>query len=254
MAEIMFETFETPALYIAIQAILSLYSTGSYNGLVLDSGDGVTHTVPIFEGYAFTHAIGRMNLAGRDITDYLAVLLNERGLFHSTTHEKETVKLMKEQLSYVALDFNAEMQKPDSAVEQPFTLPDGKNVKIGSERFRCTEALFQPSLLGLDMGGVQHMAFKSIMSCDLDIRKALFENVVLSGGNTCYPGFDARIQKELQILAGGKMKVNLAGTERRYAVWNGGSILSGLITFRDNWVTRAEYDEIGATVVHRKCF
>jgi len=98
------------------------------------------------------------------------------------------------------------------------------------------------------------MAFKTIMGCDVDIRKALFENVVLSGGNTCYPGFDARIQKELQSLAGGNMKIGLSPTERKYAVWLGGSILSGLISFHDNWVTRAEYDEGGAAIVHRKCF
>jgi len=206
-----------------------------------------------FKAFA-SHAIGRLNLAGRDITEYLSVLLNERGLFHSTTHEKEVVKSMKEQLGYVAVDFNAEMQKPESAIEKPFNLPDGKSVKIGSERFRCTEALFQPSLIGRDVGGIQHLAFKSIMGCDVDIRKALFENIVLSGGSTCYPGFDGRLQKELQTLAGGNMKVGLSPTERKFAVWNGGSILSELVSFRDNWVTRAEYDEAGGAIVHRKCF
>lgn len=94
------------------------------------------------------------------------------------------------------------------------------------------------------------------MGCDFDVRKPLFENVVLSGGSTCYPGYDKRIQKELNTLLSGSpnIKVNIKTVvDRKYAVWYGGSVLAGLYSFRSNWVTRAEYDEEGASVVHRKC-
>lgn len=109
MTEIMFETFDVPAFYLAIQAVLSLYSSGRTTGLVLDAGDGVTHTVPIYEGYALPHAIERNDLAGRDLTEYMRKLLNEVGLNFSSSAEVETIRDIKEKLCYVALDYEAEV-------------------------------------------------------------------------------------------------------------------------------------------------
>ncbi|KAH8057818.1 hypothetical protein JL722_6357 [Aureococcus anophagefferens] len=229
MTQIMFETFNVPAMYVNIQAVLSLYASGRTTGCVLDSGDGVSHTILTERGYSFT-----------------------------TTAEREIVRDIKEKLTYIALDFDQEMKTAaeSSALEKSYELPDGNVIVIGNERFRCPEVLFQPSFIGKEASGIHDCTFQTIMKCDVDIRKDLYSNIVLSGGTTMYPGIGERMTKELTALAPSTMKIKVVAPppERKYSVWIGGSILSSLSTFQSMWISKAEYDESGPAIVHRKCF
>ena len=243
-AQVLFETFNVPAIYMAVQATLSLYAAGRTTGVVLDVGDGVSHAVPVYEGFAVNAAVRRVDIAGRDVTEYLQTLLRKAGWVFHTSAEKEVVRQMKEKVTYVALDPRKEEKEwargvyPGAEEERlskiaEYTLPDGKKVRVGAERFRAPEILFDPELIGLEYAGVHQMVVDAIQRTDMDLRKNLYANIVLSGGGTLTKGFGERLLGEMQRLAVKDMRIKIfAPPERKYSTWIGGSILAGLSTFR----------------------
>lgn len=255
MSEIMFETFKTPKMFITNTAVLSLYATGRKTGIAVSSGDGISYIVPIYEGFALPHAIERLDLAGRDLTDYLLKMLRDRGC-EFQSGEREIVSDVKEKLCYVALDYDKEMNKASSSseLEKPYKLPDGQIITIRNERFECPEALFQPSFLGIESAGIHEATYNAIMKCDIGIRKVLYDNIVLSGGSSLFRGIPNRMQNEIQNLAPNTMTVKvIAPPERKYSVWLGGSILASFSTFKSMWISKEEYEEYGPQLVHSRC-
>lgn len=256
MAEIMFESFGVPALYISIQAVLSLYASGRTTGMVLDCGEGVTNWVPVYDAYVIPNGIIRRNLAGRDVTNYLKLLLTERGHKFVTTCEHEIARDVKENICYVSIDYETELKRSysNNSCELNYRLPDGQLLRIGNERFRAPELLFKPKLAGLEYPGVHKTTLESITQCGMDVRKSFFSNLILTGGGSMFKGFPERLHRELQALVPSGVNVKiLASPERKYSVWIGGAVLASLSSFNEMWVTRDEYDEVGPSVVHQRC-
>merc|ERR1712025_1537469 len=263
MTQIMFETFDARRFYVAIQAVLSLYASGRTTGVVVDCGDGVSHTVPIYEGYSMPHAIQHINLAGRDLTDYICKILQESKITLTTTAERESAKKIKEDLCYVSMDFVGEV---DAFIgkEKQFEMPDGQVVTVHNQMIRCPELMFKPALDGREMPGLHQLTDKTVKDCDLDVRKDLLGNVVMSGGTTMFPNMPERLQNEIQTLVAEATKVKvIAPPERMISVWIGGSILASLSTFSRMWICKESdadatppitgYDEVGPRIVHQMC-
>ncbi|KAJ4991556.1 actin [Stagonosporopsis vannaccii] len=255
-AQILFETFNVPALHSSVQAVLSLYASGKTTGLVLDSGDGVSHAVPVFQGFSIPNSIRRIDVAGRDVTEQLQLQLRKGGHIFHTSAEKEIVKSIKETTSYVALDIAKEEKEWSGSRSEgksaDYTLPDGRKLKIGAERFRAPEILFNPELIGLEYPGVHQIVVEAIQRTDMDLRKSLYGNIVLSGGSTLTKGFGNRLLSEVQKLAVKDMRIKiLAPPERIYTTWTGGSILAGLSTFKKMWVEKDEWQE-NPDIIHTK--
>lgn len=302
-AQVLFETFNVPALYLSIQAVLALYASGKTTGLVLDSGDGVSHAVPVYQGFAIESAVQRIDIAGRDVTEHLQRLLRKAGVVLQTSAEKEIVKEIKEKWCYLALDprkeekewANARVERinplstlttmttrtqtanvtktgaaaggeseesdpsstalPSTGPESIsiFRLPDGRELDLGAERFRAPEILFSPDLIGSESPGLPDVITAAIQRTDLDLRKYLYEGIVLSGGATLTTGFGARLLNDLRKAAPPSTKIKIyAPPERKYSTWIGGSILAGLSTFKKLWVSVDEWHE-NPDIIHTKC-
>ncbi|THD23123.1 Actin protein 2 B [Fasciola hepatica] len=267
MAEVMFEKFGFNALHIAIQASLTLYAQGLMTGVVVDSGDGVTHICPVYEGYSLPRLTKRLDVAGRDITRYLIKLLLLRGYAFNQTADFETIRQMKEKLCYVAYDVEQEqnLALETTVLVKKYTLPDGRVIKVGGELFGAPEALFQPHLINHEGVGIAELLFNTIQSADVDTRPAFYKHIVLSGGSTMYPGLPCRLQREIrqlylqQVLKGNterlaKFKIRIeAPPQRKHMVFIGGSVLANIMKDNSNgsWITRSEYQDQGARVLDK---
>lgn len=250
-AEVFFETFNIPALYVQTTSILSLYASGRVTGCVVDSGDGVSCVVPVFQGFAAQHAVQRHDLAGRDVSEYLQILLRKLGANFHTSAEAEIVRDIKEKCCYVAADIQS--AEADKDPNMDYQLPDGKVVQLGKERFRAPELLFRPSLVGSECDSLPEALVSAISKCDLHVRKELYSEIILSGGTTMTQGFGERLLTETRNLAPKDIVIKIwAPAKRTLSAWVGGSILASLTSFKGQMlISRKAYAEFGSSAIFR---
>jgi len=267
MLQNMLETYQFEAAKVGVQAMLVLYAQGLLTGVVVDSGDGVTHVVPVWEGVVPQLLIKRLNVAGRHITRYLIKLLQIRGYSFNRSADFETVRQIKEKCCYVGYDLDVEKRLglETTVLMQTYTLPDGRVIKLGSERYQAPECLFQPSLIDEEKGGMQHTLFGMIQEADVDLRLSFYKHIVLSGGSTMYPGLPSRLEKEMRalylknVLKGdksrlSKFKLRIEDPPRRkHMVFLGGSVLADIMKDRPEfWISKAEWAEHGERIIGKK--
>jgi len=268
MLSVMFEKYGFQGVYIGIQAVLVLYAQGLLTGVVVDSGDGVTHIIPVFDGFALPHLTKRLDVAGRDITRHLIKLLLLRGYAFNRTADFDTVRQIKEKLCYVGynLDMEKRLALETTVLVEPYTLPDGRVIRVGAERFEAPEILFNPSYIGLEAKGIAEQLFSTIQAADIDTRVEFYQHIVLSGGSSMYPGLPSRLEKELKEMYLEKVlkkdesrlkkfKLRIEDPPRRkHMVFLGGAYLAEIMKNKENfWITKKEYTEQGVACL-KKCF
>lgn len=243
VAEILFERFHVPAMQTVQQALLALYAYGRTTGLVLGSGYGTSYVAPILSGDLAPRDTYRLDVAGADLTEYLAQLLLAGG--HSLP-KAGLVTQIKEACCYVAMDVTAEIARTQGQAGVDFVLPDKQVITLGSECFCCPEALFQPNLLGLNQPGLAQLALLSISQLEAEQQEQLLANVVLDGGSTLVRGFPERLRQEL-----GPRATVLDSPHRVVAAWIGGSIMASQDSFQSLWLSRREYEEEGPWAIYK---
>ncbi|KAH3763526.1 P-type ATPase [Pelomyxa schiedti] len=250
LAEVMFEKFGVPGLYVCPQAIPSLFSGGRTTGVVLDAGDGVCHTVPIVNGIPVKRAIQRLEIGGRDITSYLVTLLTEDHIhLGSTSAERDIARDIKETTCYIPLNYQLELKKPLDRLVTAYRMPDAEVVHVTKSRFMCAEPLFNPTLLGKDTLGLPQMILESINGVDSKDRQSMLPNIVLAGGTSLFTGFRERIEQDLKQMMTPQDRALMklfAPENRKFSVWLGAAqMAANHETFCNLCVSKEEFTEKG---------
>lgn len=268
MTEMMFEKYGFEGVLVDIQAVLVLYSQGLWDGVVVDSGDGVTHIVAVVDGTVPANLIQRLDIAGRHVTDKLLSLLQARGYALNKVSDFHAIQQIKEKFCYVPMDAKkeAKLALETTCLMESYTLPDGRNITFDRERYEACNILFEPPS-DMEALGVADMLYDVIQhKAAMDLRPVLRRKIVLSGGSTMYPGFSTRLQNDVtqnylrEVLKGNKKK--LSGFKlrvedpprRKHMVFMGASVYANVMREKhDLWLSKAEFEEEGAErLVRRK--
>ena len=248
MVELVFEKLRVPSYHTVKQPVLSLMASDCTTGLSFDSGLTTSRAVPVVDGNVINEAVKSIPVGGKQLDDYMISMLGEKGILLSTQREKALATEIKENLGRASLNFETEKFK-----EQSFELPDGSELIISNERFRCVEAIFQPQLVGLDCASIHEVIHASIQQCDMNIRMELYKNIALSGGNTMFESLDQRLFNELSTVAPSPAHIKIfAPPQRIHSTWLGGSILSSMSIFPSLCMTQEDYAEQGLAIIRNE--
>ncbi|PZC77714.1 hypothetical protein B5X24_HaOG203081 [Helicoverpa armigera] len=259
MAEILFESFDINALYIAKSPTLVLNAYGRTSGVVCETGYACSYVAPVFEGFPLKYATITSPVTGKMLSERLQKLMFKAGYSFTTPYEIDLIDQIKRAICYVSQDYAVELaQSTGHDSKAKYDLPDGQHILLGQERFLCPEVLFKPELEGLKCRNIIDTICHSIDMCDLDYRSIFYNNIVFSGGASLTTGLVQRVTRELgQILKTNLPDVTLkvdAMEMRKYAAWAGGSMLASLPNLREFWFTKQEYEDVGSERIKFKFF
>ena len=254
ISSILFENFEISNIFFASQPILSLFATSNTTGTILESGEGVTQSCVIYEGYSIPFSFERYDYGGGDVTKYLYTILQNLGIYLDTSAEYQIVKDIKEQLCFACQsDMIRNIKKESEFEKENYFLPDGNVIKLGEERILPPEILYNPELNGMEFPSFQKMIFNSINKVDMELRPKLYEAILLSGGNTSIKGTSNKLYSEFKQLINPNMKIKIHSPKNpNLLCWIGGNVVSGLEIFKKMWISKEEWEEKGEQIVHDK--
>ena len=251
IAKILFEKHKIEYLFFASQPVLSLYSTSTESGAVLESGDGVTQSCIIYEGYSIPGSYKRINLGGKDVTEYLQYLLNRKGYELKNSDGFQITKKIKEEIGEVSI--NGMNFEKNNEINMKYILPDDSEIDIGEERFLAPEILFNPLLREFEYPGLQEILVESINKTNVDLKKQLYNSILLSGGNMKMKGMKERIHKEIKKLSPKNIKVRLQiPSNPENCAWIGANIISSMDISKDMWISKREWFETDASIINTR--
>ena len=254
ISHILFEKFSINKIFFASQPVLSLFSTSNTTGTILESGEGVTQSCIIYEGFAIPNSFEKCDYGGEDVTNYLDDILKNMGYFFDTSSEKQIVKEIKEKYCWACpSNISESIMKNNEFEKENHFLPDGNVIKLGVERIYPAEILYKPEMIGLEYPGFHEMIYNSINNADIELRKKLYENILLSGGNTAIKGTSNKVFSELKQLVNPNMKIKMHAPKNPHLLcWIGGNVISELEIFKKMWITKQEWEEKGDKILQEK--
>jgi actin-related protein len=265
--QIFMEEFNVPGYYTNTSGVLGMMACGIETGMAIELGHELCAITPVFEGRSVSAGMYTFHVSGQNLTDYLMHLISERGIYLTTTAERVIARHAKEQLGFCASDRDARdkvmwktfdvstasQAERELVAEVDFEIPGVCEWKLGTERWRCVEPLFFPSMIGFSAEGLPGLIWNSLHKQTPEHRLAMMQSITLMGGSSLFPGLGPRLKHELTNLLPNNAQFDvITHPDRHIATWKGASLLTTKENFPSLLITKDEYDEVGPSLIHTK--